>query len=346
MTRLHVWREGETTLAAADTARGPADGTRLLPQATFPRRYEHRNHSRRGDFDVAPDLRAAVYYAHGGLVCCIDTSGAVVWERDLHAAGAPEGMTFVTVGYDYAGHVWALRSLQRRGRGADGRVDEWCVLDAATGAVLVRARVEVAGAARILAHPDGSMLLVTRDMYRGSSRHHGQLADGRLTVAELDAPCWEGRIICDVSPSGAMLVSTGAEDGDPDVRVHRYPDGAVLSTFTVEDLVQDADEPEEPYISTGGVGFIDDHHLMITVERGDDDVEHPHEVDWEIHVVVDLRTGRTAVLPPEIGGDSTSIEPFGDGTYLTHQVFGDAHYRLPDGFVAGHTGPGSGGACP
>jgi hypothetical protein len=117
---------------------------------------------------------------------------------------------------------------------------------------------------------------------------------------------------------------------------------ASSSVFTVEGLVRDADEPEEPYISTdggqGGAGFIDDHHLVVTVARGDDDVEHPHEVDWEIHVVVDLRTGGSAVLPPELGGDSTSIEPFGDGTYLTHQLFEAAHRRLTDGFVARHTG--------
>ncbi|TDC58485.1 hypothetical protein E1281_01415 [Actinomadura sp. KC345] len=337
---VHAWREDELTLAAADLARSPADGTRLIAQATFPRRYEHRNHDRRGQFDVAPDLGTAAYHVRGGLICCIDTSGAVVWERDLHPADAPAGIIFMTVAYDDAGHVWALRAFRRRAHEDHPSVDEWCVLDAATGAVLARAPVEVVGAGRTLAHPDGSVLQTAGEVHRGTSGHHGRMAAGRLTVEELDGP-WEGRTLCDLSPSGAAMVSTGEANGHQDVRVHRYPDGEVLSVFTVEDLVRDVGEPDEPYISTdgdpGGAGFIDDDRLVVTIERGDDDVEHPHEVDWEVHVVVDLRTGGSAVLPPELGGDSTSIEPFGDGTYLTHGVFEEARHRLPDGFAAGRT---------
>ena len=134
-----------------------------------------------------------------------------------------------------------------------------------------------------------------------------------LTVRELAGGALDGvRVPCAFSPDGTRLLTVDY-DGPDDVAVHLWPDGAVLATFTTEDLVPDSLDGEMAVLAYGA-GFLDDGRVLVTV-NGEDESEESF-VEWAVPVVIDLASGTAEAVAAPAPSQRQRPVALGDGTWV------------------------------
>jgi hypothetical protein len=138
--------------------------------------------------------------------------------------------------------------------------DEWVVLEARTGRLIVRAPLQCyAAGSDPIRHPDATFQgLSVGEGQDGSETYWGRLEDDHLVVHRLDD---RSRVLIDVSPNGRWFLTT--PHGDGPVQVHRVPDGDVVATLDPE-TVLDEDDGWDFF-----GGFFDDEMIVLTSSERD-----------------------------------------------------------------------------
>ncbi|WP_125778445.1 hypothetical protein [Antribacter gilvus] len=307
--RTHLYRDGGSVVVA-DVDATAADGSELVEAARF---TPPGSDLGRFSFAAFPDLSRLVCASPDSVVC-VDASGVVVWEHDL-GVRRTEGLARTSVAVPADGTVvWVYAADALAGRGES---DRWLVLAPATGDLLAQKALDCEGHdADHLHHPDGGLLLSVGMGQDGTAVFHGRYDDGTLSVTDLSADGVWDTIPCAISPDGNLMVST-AQSCQDNGKVHRFPDGDVIATLTLETLYPGGD-PEELVVEYGCAGFLDQQTLIVTVVDENWDEENPGAPSEIRRVLVDLTTGeRIGHLPPDqAGNDPDDFRPLGDGTWL------------------------------
>lgn len=91
------------------------------------------------------------------------------------------------------------------------------------------------------------------------------------------------------------------------------PDGAVLATFTTEDLVPDSLDGEMAVLAYGA-GFLDDGRVLVTVKV--EDGSERSFVEWAVPVVIDLASGTSEAVAAPAPSQGQGPVALGDGTWV------------------------------
>lgn len=250
-------------------------------------------------------------FAAQDAVVRMNASGAVAWSHDLGSGGPRSGLARSGVVLSHDGAiVWVYAADAMADRSDDDRL---LVLDPRTGELLASAALGSVGhGAELLAHDDGSLLVGVAQGQDGGILYLARFDNGELTVQELDGALDGDRVPCGFSSDGTRLLTCDYY-GPDDVAVHSWPQGAVLATFTAEDLVPESLDGELVVLEYGA-GFLDDGRVLVTV-KGEDESEETF-VEWAVPVVIDLASGTSvAVAAPGLAQRQGPVA-LGDGTWV------------------------------
>lgn len=304
----YSWSDNER-ISSADLARSPADGSPLVGHVTIPLPAEHRGASLVDEVVTIGDGDAV--FAAQDAVVRVDTSGAVAWSHDLGPGGPRSGLAHSGVALSHDGAiVWVYAADAMADRDDDDRL---LVLDPRTGELLASAALGSVGhGAELLAHDDGSLLVGVAQGQDGGILYLARFDGGELTVQELDGALDGDRVPCAFSPDGTRLLTCDYY-GPDDVAVHSWPDGAVLATFTAEDLVPESLDGELVVLEYGA-GFLDDGRVLVTVKGEDESGE--SFVEWAVPVVIDLASGTPRAVAAPGPAQRQGPVALGDGTWV------------------------------
>jgi outer membrane protein assembly factor BamB len=293
----------------ADLARSPADGSPLVGHVSIPLPAEHRGASLVDELVIIGD--GDPVFAAQDVVVRMGAGGEVVWSHDLGPGGPRSGLARSGVARSRDGAiVWVYAADAMADRG-DG--DRLLALDARTGKLLVSAVLDSVGhSAELLAHDDGSLVVGVAQGQDGGVLYLVRFDHGVLTMRELTGALHGDRVPCGFSPDGTRLLTCDYE-GPDDVAVHSWPDGAVLATFTAEDLVPESLDGEMPVLEYGA-GFLDDGRVLVTV-KGEVELEE-NFVEWAVPVVIDLASSTAGAVAAPGPAQRQGPVPLGDGTWV------------------------------
>ncbi|BCJ44079.1 hypothetical protein GCM10010168_08920 [Actinoplanes ianthinogenes] len=249
-------------------------------------------------FPLPPDVwswsvssaRDSLVYATDDAVVRIDPDGRERWRFELGPQGEWAGSFMIDAVFSADDTlVWVYAPQSEAGR---GDLDEWIVLDAATGEPRRRFPLETAGqGGGQHALRDGRMLL---DVGEGQD-------GGRVFLAGPDGEPhdfgWYDRVPISVAPDESQFMTV--EHGQDDVAFHDLPGGEVRFRLTAEDFGADS-------VEFAG-GYLDDETAIVVVAGGDD--------SWR-HFRVGTRTGEVLGDLGIVTMEPDDLEPLGDGTYV------------------------------
>lgn len=258
---------------------------------------------------VRPDLERAVYTTLNSVVC-VGRDGEVVWTEDFTPYSEERYGHHPGCAYSLDGEVvWVYRPDAMAGR-ASG--DQWVVHDAASGAVLGWHELTTVGhGGEHFVHPvDGSVYLDIGEGQDGTVVVRGTVGPGG--EAEFVTYPWADRCVVGMAADGRHFMTV--DHGQADAAFHRHPDGDVLVTVAVEDLGHD---PDDTFVEWNS-GYLTDELAVVTVCGEGEDGE-----EWYRHHLVEVRTGTVAgeLTAEETGSDT--VQPLGDGTWLTYDDGGN-----------------------
>ncbi|CAM3096551.1 hypothetical protein STSO111631_00170 [Stackebrandtia soli] len=248
--------------------------------------------------DVLPDFSRAVLATSTEIVE-VDADGTVRWRTDFPRRGPAPWWSYPACVYGADGRdVWLYRPDVAADRAEEDKV---FLLDAADGSILAERAIPTAGhGARMLRHPDGSVLFDVGEGQDGVAVYRGRRDGGELTVHDYG---WADRCLLSVSPSGGSFMTV--DHGQSDVGFHSYPDGETITTVTAADLAEE--DPEDVYADWIG-GYLDADTAVVTVTDGESDATRFLMLDVTTASVVGTLAERPYLL--------------GDGTWVTRDELG------------------------
>ncbi|MEX0171044.1 hypothetical protein [Streptomyces sp. LMG1-1-1.1] len=294
----------------------------------------------RGTWEVSPDAGVAVF-AGVHAVRAVEPSGAVRWEvrhgcwygacRETHESydeyadrqdhRYPDGGS---VGFSADGRfVWAhVRGPLPDSELSPDTVDEWLLLDAASGRVLARVDAEAAAAGSFhLPHPTDPHQM---GLSIGEGQDGAPLRWGRWDGRELDVNHLGGDLcLLSVSPSGERLMTVSHDQDSLAVRDSR---GAVLEGWEWDAEASIPRHPDAPSEDDGEAygcwdwagGFVDETTLVVSTAECDE--------EWGPlrHWLIDTRDARR--LMPVLYPSPVPSQPsaLGGGAWSTSSESRDA----------------------